>query len=443
LTMNKKFKNKKLWIFLGIIGILVIAAFFKSRDGGREKSVTIEQAEKRTITETVSANGKVQPVTEVKISSDVSGEIVELLVKEGDVVLKGDLLAKINRDIYLSNVERMVAALNTSKANYANSKARVSQSKAQFINADASFKRNDRLFKDGAISQSEFDAALSAFEVARAEVEASEQGVIAAEFNVKSAEASVKEANDNLIRTNIYAPVGGTISMLNVSKGERVVGTLQMAGTEMLRIANLDEMEVKVDVNENDIVRISLGDTALVEVDAYKNRKFKGLVTQIANSAKVLGVNADQVTNFEVKVRILSSSYADLINPLKPHLSPFRPGMSATVEIQTKTARNVVSVPIQSVSTRQDTEATNAAKLTADKNEKPEPVMNECVFIYKDGKAELRQVKTGVQDSKFIEIISGLDGTEKVITGPYYVVSKDLKNNDAVIVNESGTFGDL
>jgi HlyD family secretion protein len=427
---NKKIK--KYWYVIIAVVLLTTGVIIRKSSSSTAAEVTVEVSEKRIIIETVSANGKVQPEVEVKISSDVSGEIVELFVKEGQEVKQGELLAKINPDIYISTKERMAAALNTTKANLSNSKARLSQVKAQFINAEASFIRNNKLFKDGAISESEFDQAKSAFEVAKAEVEAAEQSIFASEYNVKSAEASVKEAQDNLLRTNIFAPVSGTISVLNIEKGERVVGTLQMAGTEMMRIANLKEMEVKVDVNENDIVRVSLGDTALIEVDAYKERKFKGIVTQIANSAKTVGISADQITNFEVKIRILRFSYEDLVDNNRPHLSPFRPGMSATVEIQTKTVVDVVSVPIQAVTTREDTAATNAAKAIAGKNVKIDPVMQECIFIRKDGKAVMQKVKTGVQDNKFIEIINGISSGDEIITGPYSLVSKSLKEGDAI-----------
>jgi HlyD family secretion protein len=427
----KKKKNIK-WFVIGAILLLLVGAVIKNQTTSNPSEVLVEAVGQRIITETVSASGKVQPVMEIKISSDVSGEIVELYVKEGDVVKQGDLLAKINPDIYVSTRDRVAATVNTSKANFANSRARHSQAKAQFINAEASFKRNQMLHKDGAISDSEFDAAKSSYEVAKAEVEAAEQNIIGSEYSVKSAEASLKEAGDNLLRTNIFSPVSGTVSMLSVEKGERVVGTLQMAGTEMMRIANLTEMEVKVDVNENDIVRISLGDTALVEVDAYKNRKFKGIITQIANSAKVLGLNADQVTNFEVRIRILPVSYLDLLNPDRPHLSPFRPGMSATVEIQTKTVVDVFSVPIQAVTTREDTAATNAEKAKVGKSIKVDPVMQECVFVLKDGKAILKNVKTGIQDTRFIEIHSGIEADEEVIIGPYTLVSKELKDGDLV-----------
>jgi HlyD family secretion protein len=430
-------KKKNIYILLSVVVILLIVALVKSKSGKDALKVTVEKCEKRTITETVSANGKVQPEVEVKISPDVSGEIVELYIKEGDKVKKGDLLVIINPDIYISARDRMEAALNTSKANLANALARLAQSKAQFINADATFKRNEQLFKQGAISPSEYDAAKSSYEVAKAEVEAAEQSSIASEFNVKSASASLKEAEDNLLRTKITAPVDGTVSMLNVEKGERVVGTSQMAGTEMMRIANLSSMEVKVEVNENDIVRVKLNDTADVEVDAYLGRKFQGVVTEISNSANTLGVSADQVTTFNVKIRILSTSYSDLQNETNKNLSPFRPGMSATVEVKTNKAENVLTIPIQAVTTREDTSKTRNEDISEDvKNQKEKDNkkkdINECVFVFKDGVAELRYVKTGIQDSKYIEVLSGISEEELVISGPYAAVSRDLSNDDKV-----------
>jgi HlyD family secretion protein len=430
---------KKKYIIISIIAlILIIGAVVRSKSGKSALSVDIEAAEIRNITETVTANGKVQPVSEVKISSDVSGEIVALNIQEGDEVKKGDILAKINPDLYISAQERTAAAVNTAKANLANAKARFSQAKAQFINNEASFKRNQSLFKDGAISESEFDAAKASYEVAKAEMEAAEQSIVASDFSVQSAFATLKEANDNLSRTTIFSPVSGTVSMLNVEKGERVVGTLQMTGTEMMRIANLKEMEVKVDVNENDIIRVHLGDTALIEVDAFSQRKFSGIVTQIANSARTLGVSADQVTNFEVKIRILQSSYKDLLDAKNPHLSPFRPGMTASVEILTKTVENVISVPIQAVTVRPDTANENSKFNLSVKNDQE---MKECVFVYdtETQTAKIHFVKTGIQDSKQIEILSGIKEGQKIISGPYGMVSKELQNGSKVQLKEPET----
>ena len=333
-------KKRIIWILIIFVGVALIAGIVAKKKGligkTEETKVATEKVTKRTIVEVVSANGKIAPEFEVKLSPDVSGEIIELYVKEGDLIKAGQLLAKINPEIYISNYDRTVAALNTAQANLANAKARLAQVKSQFLNAKSSFDRNEKLHNQKTISDAEFETSKSNYEVALAEVEAAEESIKASAFNVKSAEAGVKESKENLSKTSIYAPVAGTISKLNIEKGERVAGASQFgSGTEILRIANLQTMEVKVSVNENDIVRVALHDTALVEVDAYQNRKFKGLVTEISTSANTVGVSADQVTNFEVKIRILPDSYKDLISSNNPNDSPFRPGMSATVDIQT------------------------------------------------------------------------------------------------------------
>ncbi len=439
-------KKRKNLIRIGIAAVvlIIIALAVARKQGliGKEDitKVTAEKAELRSIIETVSANGKIQPEAEVKISPDVSGEVIEVFVKEGDEVKAGALLARIDPKIYASNFDRIQASLNTQKANLANTRARLAQVQAQFINAKSSYERSQKLWDQKAISASEFDAAKSAFEVAKAEVTAAEENVKGADFSVKSADASVKEAGENLYKTTIYAPVSGTISKLNVEKGERVAGASQFSsGTEILRIANLAIMEVIVSVNENDIVRVSLNDTALVEVDSYLNRKFKGIITQIATSANVSGLSADQVTNFDVKIRMLPESYGDLIPKSSPNASPFRPGMSATVDIQTETALNVLSVPIQSVTTRED--STKIEKIEKPKNDankeevtkRAEP-LQEYVFLIKDGKAKLQKVKTEIQDNSHIRITEGLKAGDEVISGPYRAVSKSLKEGDKVEV---------
>ncbi|MBN8702292.1 MAG: efflux RND transporter periplasmic adaptor subunit [Bacteroidetes bacterium] len=450
---------KKLVVIL-FVGIAIISSIvgLKGCSGSDAIKVTTEKAVKRTIIETVTANGKIQPEIEVKISSDVSGEIVELLVKEGDFVKKGDLLIRIKPDIYVSNLDRMKAALDGSKANTANSKARLAQVKSQFVNIENTFVRNKKLVEQGAISQADFDASKSAYEAAKADIVAAEETVNAAEFSVKSSEAALKEASDNLAKTNIYSPVNGTVSKLSVELGERVVGTSQMAGTELLRLANLNEMEVSVDVNENDIVRVSLNDTVSIEVDAYVDRKFKGIVTEIANSANTLGLTADQVTNFVVKIRVLSESYADLINPKFPNESPFRPGMSAGVDIQTQIERNVLSVPIQAVTTRTDSTSYSSKKKEAKKEEKEKEADKEqeelevtstkekkqeksdtpfeCVFVMNNGKSKLIPVKTGIQDNEYIQITAGLKEGDEVIAGPYSAVSKVLRNGSVVALDK-------
>jgi HlyD family secretion protein len=441
-------KNNKLLKYIGIAAAVLILFVIVGKKAGwlgkkEVQQVATEKVETRTIVETVSANGKVQPEVEVKISPDVSGEIVEMYIKEGDPVKKGQLLAKINPNIYASTMDRMVASLNTTKANLANSQARLVQSESQYEKARATYERNKKLADDGTISPSDFESMKSAYEVAKADVDAAKQSVVANDYGVKSAAASVKESSDNLQKTSIIAPVDGTVSKLNVEKGERVVGTSQMAGTEMMRIANLNEMEVTVDVNENDIVRVHLGDTALVEIDSYLNRKFKGIVTEIGNSANSsTATSVDQVTNFTVKIRIVRDSYKDLLPKDKPNQSPFRPGMSATVDIQTKRTVDVLSVPIQAVTTR-DTSAkmeqrikkaeTNKTDEEAAKAKKTEKV-TECIFVLTDGKVKMRTVTTGIQDNSYIEILTGLKKGDEVVSGPYSAIAKKLKDGDKVNV---------
>ncbi|HSW67691.1 MAG TPA: efflux RND transporter periplasmic adaptor subunit, partial [Bacteroidales bacterium] len=346
-------------IGIGLVALVIVFLAVARKQGwiGKQHttSVTIEEVKRRTIVEIVSASGKIQPEVEVKISPDLSGEVVELPVNEGDQVTKGQLLARINPEIYLSNYDRIVASLNMQQANLANARARLAQVQAQFINAKTNHDRNQILFQQQAISQSEFDSSRANFLVAQAEVEAAEQSIKAAQYSVRSAEAAVKEARENLTKTSIFAPMDGTVSKLSIERGERVVGTSQFAGTEIMRVANLASMEVVVSVAENDIVRVSLNDTALIDVDAYIGRQFKGVVTSIATSATLTGVTADQVANFDVRILILPESYSDLLAGNSTGFSPFRPGMSAAVDIQTRTEAAALSVPIQAVTSRPDT----------------------------------------------------------------------------------------
>jgi HlyD family secretion protein len=422
--MSKKKIYITIGILLGII-ILLIALSKAGVFGERDNSTEVETAkvEEITIIETVSATGKIQPEIEVKISSEVSGEIIALPVKEGQVVKKGDLLVKINPDLYTSGLDRSVS-------NYSGTKAGLSQADASFKEAQANFNRSKMLFDKGIISKSEWDKATAAFEVAKASKES-------AYFNVKSASATVKEAKDNLGRTTIYSPENGTISMLNVELGERVLGTQQMTGTEILRVANLNNMEVEVDVNENDIVKISIGDSTNIQVDAYLKKEFKGIVTSISNSASA-ATTADQVTNFKVKVRILKESYQDLTEGKPATYSPFRPGMTATVDIITTRKEKVLGVPISAVVVKSDTTATK--KFAVEENgkedgDKPQPKSDkkyECVFVKVGDKAKIRVVKTGIQDDSKIEILSGLEVGDEIIVGPYVTVSKDLNSGDKV-----------
>lgn len=417
--------KKTMYFLLGGIVVLIVVLLILSKSGAignKNEGTEVETAkvEEITIVETVSATGKVQPEIEVKISSEVSGEIIELPVKEGQVVKKGQLLVKINPDLYTSGFNRTVSNLSGTKAG-------LSQADAQFQEAKANYDRNKALFDKGIISKSDWDKAISSFEVAKANKQS-------AYYNVQSAAASVNEAKDNLGRTNIFSPADGTISVLGVELGERVLGTQQMTGTEILRVANLDNMEVEVDVNENDIVKINVGDSANVEVDAYLKKEFKGLVTSISNSASATQT-ADQVTNFKVKVRILKQSYMDLLEGKPSSYSPFRPGMTATVDIITTRKEHIVAVPISSVVVKSDTTA------TAPMGTKPQDASSkkfECVFVKQGEVAKLRVIKTGIQDDTNIEVLSGLKPGDVVITGPYTTVTKQLKAGDKVISKTAG-----
>lgn len=428
-------KTLKILLIALLVAVVLAIVGKKMEWFGKSDDIKVlsEYVELHDIIETVAANGKIQPEIEVKISPDVSGEIIELSVKEGDKVNEGDLLVKINPDIYLASVDRMDAALNSAKAASANSKAR-------FIEAEATFNRNKKLWDDKIISDAEFEGITANKHVA-------EQNMVAAEFNIKSASASLKEARDNLAKTMIYAPVTGVVYMLRVEKGERVVGTSQMAGTELMRLANLNEMEVSVEVNENDIVRVMAHDTSDIEVDAYLDRTFKGIVTEVANSANTEGVGADQVTNFTVKIRILQESYEDLLDTANLSVSPFRPGMSATVEIRTEMAEGIVSVPIQAVTIREDTTQVENEKVSkvqegseSDSGKKRKKKVSgkkeECVFVLIDGVVELRWVDVGIQDNDYIQIVTGLTVGEEIVIGPYSAVSKNIEDGVKVEVVE-------
>jgi HlyD family secretion protein len=446
--MALKVSKKKMWIIIAIVAVvaaIVITALLKGKSSDGIKVAT-EKVTSRTIIQTVSSNGKIQPEKDIKISPYISGEVVELLVKEGDQVKKGDLLAKIDPEIYVSQFDQSEASVNTQKANLANSKAQLAQLKAQYENAKLTFDRQDKLFQQNVISKAEHDQAKSAFQVAQAQVTAGEENIRASEFMVKNSEAALKRSKEDLARTAIFAPNDGTVSKLSVLKGERVTGASQFSsGTEIMRIANLNEMEAQVQVNENDIVRVSMGDTALIEVDAYLNRKFKGVVTEIATSANSTGVSVDQVTNFNVKIHLLKESYHDLLTGQDSSFSPFRPGMSCTVEIQTETAENTLTVPIQAVTTRiakDSLDKINEKNVTKKEdgdhdvevvtNQKKSDKIQECVFVLSNGTAKKVDVKTGIQDNTYIQIISGLKAGDEVITAPYSAVSKALKDGDKV-----------
>lgn len=436
--MNQK-KILPYAIALVVVAIVLLVVGKKAGWFGQDFSISIatQSVESKTITEMINANGKIQPETEVKISPDVSGEIIELYVEEGDEVVAGDLLCVIKPDMYISALNRAEATLNSSKA-------RLAQAEAQQIERELSFKRAKQLYENGAIPVSEFESAEAAFKVAQSEVRA-------AQFSVKSAEASVAEAKEQLVKTRIYAPISGTVSALNVEKGERVVGTSMMIGTEMMVVADLDRMEVQVEVNENDIVKVAKFDTALVEVDAYLQRKFKGIVTEIANSASVTGAATDQVTNFDVKVFLLQESYEDLIDTLAGNMYPFRPGMSATVDIQTETRENVISVPISAVTTRvkkegggteevKDENTENASEEASEELTELEE-KQEVVFVLNGERVRKVEVKTGIQDNNSIEILEGLNAGDEVVIAPYNAINKTLKDSMLVkVVSEEELF---
>ena len=415
-------KNKKiLKILVPAVILLLIFAIVGKKAGWFGKAATVkvavENAEKRTIIETITANGKIQPEKEVKITPDVSGEIVELTVKEGDHVEKGQLLLRIKPDVYISQKDRSLAAISSARA-------RLAQAEAQFLQAELSYNRTKQLYDEQTISKSEFEQAEASYSVAKAEVDA-------AKYSVVSTEASLKEANENLVKTSIYAPMTGTVSMLLVELGERVAGTGMMAGTEMLRVADLSRMEAQVEVNENDIPRVNLGDTATIEVDAYVDYKFRGIVTELANSAKTTGVSADQVTNFDVKILVLPESYKELAD--KGNKNPLRPGMSATVDIRTEIKPDIIAVPIQSVTTRTDT--TKVVKTVSDED------IRTLVFITDGERALAKDVKTGIQDNSYIEILSGISEGDRVISAPFSAISKKLSDSTLIeIVKKDDLF---
>jgi HlyD family secretion protein len=444
--------SKRTWMIIGAAVVLIFGGLFLAKKMewiGKVEPTEVEfaKASRMTIIEKVSASGKIQPEVEVKLSPDVSGEIVSLNVAEGDSVVAGQELLKIRPDNYVSLLARAEAQMNATKANMEQSKAVLAQSEARLSKAKIDYDRNAKLHKDKVISDADFDQFVSAYTVAKQDLEAAKANVNAANYNVKSSQATLKEAKTNLTKTTIYAPQSGIISKLNVELGERVVGTSQMAGTEMLRIANLNKMEVRVNVNENDITRVSIGDTVLIDVDAFSSseRKFKGVVYEIASSANSSGtasaVSNDAVTEFEVKIRVLRSSYADLI---KGKLSyPLKPGMTASVEILTNRKDNTLTVPLSSVTTREigavaegekkeedGTNSTNANDALEAKKRKENT--KEVVFVMEKGKAKMIQVKTGISDFENIEIVSGLKDGQEIIAGPYATVAKKLKEGDLV-----------
>ena len=413
-------KKTIIWIIVIVIALLIVLIGGKKAGwfgkSGNFKHIEVTNISLIDIVETVAATGKIQPEVEIKLSSEVSGEIIKLPIIEGQQVKKGDLLVSINPDL-------VQALVNQSQAGLQNVKAQLTQAEANLNNLKLNFDRNKALYEKGVISKSDWERTFTDYEVAKANVKS-------AYYNVQSAQSAVKQSRDNLSRTSIFAPRDGTVSKLSVELGERVVGTAQMAGTEIVRVANLNNMEVEVDVNETDIVKVNVGDSTIVEVDAYLKREFKGVVTEIANTAENT-LSVDQVTNFKVKVRILPESYKDLTVDKPENFSPFRPGMTATVDIITNKKENIIGIPISSIVIKTDTSSTKSKKIVKETISSNTEKF-ECVFVKIGDVAKLRVITTGIQDDSNIEITSGLNEDDEVITGPYNTVTKILKSGDKV-----------
>lgn len=439
MAKQKKSNNKILYILGGAVIVLVIFALVGKSMGivGQKKKIQVDivKAERNTIVEKVSASGQVQPVVEVQISPEVSGEIIQLAIEEGDSVSKGDFLLRIRPDNFQSALERAKASLNQQQANLAQARSAEARSLANFERAKQDYARQKKLFEQKVISEADFQLADANFKIAEQDFESAKQSVVAAEYIVKSSTATVNEAQENLRLTSLTAPMSGIVSKLPVELGETVLGTSQFQGTEVLRIADLSKMEVKVDVNENDIIRINVGDTAIIDVDSYSymDKTFKGVVTNIANTANDK-ISADAVTEFEVKIRILNSSYQDLIKEQGIRY-PFRPGMTASVDIITEVKKNILTVPLSSVTTRSEKDKKSNGRNSeedASTEELLDEDIQEVVFKVVEGKAMKTVVKTGISDFERIEIISGIEEGEEIVSGPFLAVSKRLKDEDDV-----------
>ena len=445
MAKQKQKSNKTLYWVMGVLGFLIVFFVIAKSAGwvGKPKELEVElaKAKRVTIIEKVSASGTVQPVTEVKLAPEVSGEIIALLIEEGDSVRKGQPMVKIKPDTWESQYQRAQAGLSQQGANLEQSEANLQRSKATFTRAEQEYKRNERLWNEKVISEADWQLARQNFAVAQSDVASAEQQVAAAKFVIQSTEASLREARENLSKTSVLAPMNGIVSKLIVKNGERVVGTATMAGTEMLRIADLNKMEVRVNVNENDIVRVAVGDTAIIDVDAYSNinKEFKGVVTLIANTAKDK-VSADAITEFEVRILILNSSYQDLVKSGTKF--PFRPGMTASVDIITTRKENVLSVPLASVTTRNPNDNKGPENQggppaqNTNQSGPQKPVKKDenkvVVFVNENGTAKMVEVKTGISDFDNIEILSGVSDSTEVITGPYLAISKRLKDGEKI-----------
>ena len=420
-------KNTLLTILiLLVLGVIAFAVIGKSKGwigGVKPIEVDFSDVNRGKIIELVTASGAIQPEVEVNISPEVPGEIIKLTIMEGDSVSEGDLLVQIRPDNYINALERARATYNQQLANYSSSKSNLARSEAQYLKSELEYNRQKKLYEQKVISDSDYEVAQTNYKISVQDLESSKQNVKASQYVVKSASASVDDAEENLRKTSILAPMTGTVSKLSVELGERVVGTSQMAGTELLRVANLNKMEVKVDVNENDIVRVSLGDDVVIDVDSYTNLeiKFKGIVTEIASTANPK-VSADAVTEFEVKIRILNESFLDLQED--GIVNPFKPGMTASVEIITQVKEDILIVPISSVTTKNE------------KDSLGKEIIQQIIYVNADNKAKIKEIKTGISDFENIEILSGLSEGDEIISGPYIAISKQLKDNAKIIEKE-------
>ncbi len=448
MAKQKKKSNKLLYWGIGVVIFLILFLIVGKSQGwigkSRDLEVDFAKAKKTSITEKVSASGTVQPVIEVKLAPEVSGEIISLNVEDGDSVKAGQVLVKIRPDVWNSQLERSEAALSQQKANLESSRAALSRSQATFTRAEQDYKRQEKLWNQKVISESDWQLAQQNFIVAQNDLKSANQTLEAARFVVNSTDASVRESRANVAKTSVVAPMKGIVSKLLVKKGERVVGAATMTGTEMMRIADLNKMEVRVNVNENDIVRVHLNDSVMIDVDSYASadKSFKGIVTNIANTAKDK-TSADAITEFEVRILILRSSYEDLIK--KGNKFPFRPGMTASVDIITTKKDNVLSVPLTAVTTRnpEKEKMGKGGPPSNNDDEKRQVTDNKVkvekkedkivVFVNNKGVAKMTEVKTGISDYDNIEIISGLSDSVEVVTGPFLVVSKRLKDGDKIV----------
>lgn len=440
MAKKKKSSNRILYILGGVVVVLILVAIIGKQAGfvGQKKKIKVEifEAEKNTIIEKVSASGQVQPVVEVPLSPEVSGEIIELSVEEGDSVSKGDFLLRIRPDNFQSALDQVVAAQNQQRAALAQAKAAQARANANFKRAEQDFLRQKKLFEEKVISEADYQLADANYQIAEQDYESAKESVNAATFSLKSADARVADARENLRLTSLRAPMSGIVSKLPVELGETVLGTSQFQGTEVMRVADLSKMEVQVDVNENDIIKISVGDTTIIDVDSYSylDKTFKGVVTHIANTANDK-VSADAVTEFEVRIQILNSSYNDLVKE-QGMKYPFRPGMTASVDIITEVRKNILTVPLSSVTTRTEENEEDEDEDDNSTEELLEEDVKEVVFINIDGKATMTEVKTGISDFERIQIISGVNEGDAVISGPFLAVSKRLNDEDEVEVEE-------